>query len=193
MYLDYKDIHNPFFSIRRLERGDANGLLTTLGLAMIHAGIGTNWKKKSYIGLAVMALMSILVTEVSKNVSMKPPHGVQFVWRLAHRLELSLRDALKNTLFTAVDEMLMRVYYLYEKSPKKCCELEWAILELKACLTEEEMSTQGGSRPIRACGAHFISHKVAALERMIDLFGAYRGHITTLANDSSVKAADWKK
>ena len=116
---------------------------------------------------------------------------VQFVWCLAHKLELSLRDALKNTLFTAVDEMLMRVYYLYEKSLKKCCELEWAILELKACLTEEEMSTQGGSRPIRACGTHFISHKVAALERMIDLFGAYRGHITTLANDSSVKAADW--
>ena len=115
---------------------------------------------------------------------------VQFVWCLDHRLELSLRDALKNTLFTAVDEMLMHVYYLYEKSQKKCRELEFIILELKACLTEEEMSTQGGSRHIRACGTCLISHKVAALERMIELFGAYFGHIRTLVSDSSVKAAD---
>ena len=99
---------------------------------------------------------------------------VQFVRCLDHRLELSLRDALKNTLFTAVDEMLMHVYYLYEKSPKKCRELEFIILELKACLT----------------GTCLISHKVAALERMIELFGAYFGHIRTLVSDSSVKAAD---
>ena len=40
-------------------------------------------------------------------------------WRFAHRLELALKDALSKTYFTTVDELLFRIYYLYEKSPKK--------------------------------------------------------------------------
>ena len=38
---------------------------------------------------------------------------------LVHRLELALKDALKGTLFTVIDEMLLRVYYLYKNSPKE--------------------------------------------------------------------------
>ena len=30
-------------------------------------------------------------------------------WCLAHRLELSLKDALKSTFFTAIDELLFQV------------------------------------------------------------------------------------
>ena len=55
-------------------------------------------------------------------------------WCLAHRLELSLKDALASTFFSTVDDMLMRIYYLYEKSPKKCVELEEIVEELKECL-----------------------------------------------------------
>lgn len=39
-------------------------------------------------------------------------------WNLAHRLELSLKDTLKSTFFLKIDEIIMRLYYLYEKSPK---------------------------------------------------------------------------
>ena len=45
-------------------------------------------------------------------------------------MELSLKDALKSTLFSSIDEMLLRVYFLYEKSPKKFRELETVIEEL---------------------------------------------------------------
>ena len=45
-------------------------------------------------------------------------------WCSDHRLELSLKDAPKDTVFSSIDEMLLRVYYLYEKSPKKCRELD---------------------------------------------------------------------
>ena len=55
-------------------------------------------------------------------------------WCLAHCLELALTGALKSTFFTTTDELLLQVYYLYEKSPKKCCELEAVVQELKACL-----------------------------------------------------------
>ncbi len=89
-------------------------------------------------------------------------------WCLAHCLELSLKDALKDTFFSSVDEMLLRVYYLYEKSPKKCCEIDEVVAELKICFELSEMPDKGGNRPLRACGTRFVSHKVAALGRLID-------------------------
>ena len=159
---------------------------------MIHMGIDTNWKKK-LIGFGCDGSNVNIANRGLKGRLYETTPWVPFVWYLAHRLDLSLRNALKNTPFTAVDEMLMHVYYLYEKSPKKCCELKCIILELKACLTEEEMSTQGGSRPIQACGTHFIRHNVGALEKMIYLIGAYLFHNTILANDSSVKVTDRHK
>lgn len=42
-----------------------------------------------------------------------------WMWCLAHRLELSIKDALKGTWFDDIDNMLLQLYYLYEKSPKK--------------------------------------------------------------------------
>ena len=54
-------------------------------------------------------------------------------WCLAHRLELSLKDALKDTFFSSIDEMPLRVYYLYEKSPKTCRELDDVVAELNTC------------------------------------------------------------
>ena len=35
-------------------------------------------------------------------------------WCLPHQLELALKDALKNTFFHNIEEMLMQVYYLYD-------------------------------------------------------------------------------
>lgn len=48
---------------------------------------------------------------------------VIYVWCVAHRLELSLKDALQHTSFDSVDEVLLRLYYLYENSPKKLRQL----------------------------------------------------------------------
>ena len=49
---------------------------------------------------------------------------VFWMWCLAHRKELALKDALKGTAFDLIDEMFIRLYYVYEKLPKKCRELE---------------------------------------------------------------------
>ena len=87
-------------------------------------------------------------------------------WCSAHRFELSLKDALKTSFFTAIDELLLQVYYMYENSPKKCRELEVVVEELRACLEPSELPSSGGTRPLRACGTLFIAHKVAALGRV---------------------------
>jgi hypothetical protein len=78
-------------------------------------------------------------------------------WCLTHRLELS---PLKSTFFFKIDEMLMRLHYLYEKSPKKCRDLDEIAAELKQCLEGSELPKMGGNRPLRACGTRFVSHKV---------------------------------
>ena len=44
---------------------------------------------------------------------------VLFLWCIAHRLELSLKDGLADTCFKLIDEMLLNIYLLYYKSPKK--------------------------------------------------------------------------
>ena len=53
-----------------------------------------------------------------------------FGWFVAHRLELSLKDSLKATSFTDVDDMILHMY-LFKKvtkeieSAKRTCFFEW--------------------------------------------------------------------
>ena len=66
-------------------------------------------------------------------------------WCFAHRLELALKDALSISYFTTADELLFRIYYLYEKSPKKCHELNEVVAELKQCLKPGHLPAEGGN------------------------------------------------
>ena len=114
-------------------------------------------------------------------------------WCLAHRLELSLKDALSSTHFKAIDELLLQVYYVYEKFPKKCHKLEEIVTELKNCLEPDDMPSKGGSRPLQASGTRFVAHKVAALGRLVDRFGAYISHLTALVEEPGVRSTHKQK
>ena len=70
--------------------------------------------------------------------------------------------------------MLLRLYYLYEKLPKKCRELEDIVKTLKTCLGSDEFSHCRGVRPLRASGTSFVTHKVAAV---LERFGACVNHL----------------
>ena len=107
-------------------------------------------------------------------------------WCLAHRVELAVKDSLKGTLFDDIDEMLLR---LYEKSPKKCRELEEIILDLRQIIQFDD----SGTRPLRASGSRWISHKLSAMKRVISKFGAYTAHLIALSEHNSVKAPDRAK
>ena len=67
-----------------------------------------------------------------------------WMWCLAHQMELAIKDALTGTAFDVLDEMLLRLYYLYEKSPKKCRELEEVVSDLKQCLQFDD----GDDKPV---------------------------------------------
>jgi len=66
------------------------------------------------------------------------------MWCLAHRLELRIKDALKGTYFDGIDDMLLRLYYIYERSLKKCCELKDIVTDLQQFLT----FTDDGIKPV---------------------------------------------
>ena len=182
-------IENKFFAIQRPTTGDAEGLFDCVNKAVRYVGLDDSWSKK-LIGFGCDGTAVNIAENGLKGHLQGVAPWIEMFWCLAHRLELALKDALKGTPITNIDEMLLRLYYLYEKSPKKCRELESVIEELQACLTTQEFSKKGGSRPVRACGTRFITHKVAALDRYIDRFGAYVGHVTSLVEDSKTKAVD---
>jgi hypothetical protein len=91
---------------------------------------------------------------------------VYFMWCLAHRLELAVSDALKHTLFNLIDEMLLRLYYIYEKSPKKCRELSDLVGNLRECM---QFDSGNGIRPIRSSGSRWVAHKLNAMKRILEL------------------------
>ena len=107
---------------------------------------------------------------------------VFWMWCMAHRLELAIKDALKGTFFTDIDEMLLRLYYLYEKSPKRCRELEDIITDLKDCMCFDD----AGVKPVRARGSRWVTHKLNAMKQVIsksdeiDIIGALTGVLQTL-------------
>ena len=94
--------------------------------------------------------------------------------------------AFSSRLFHDIDDMLLRLYYLYEKSPKKCRELSELINDLK----EVYELPEGGSVPVRSHGSRWITDRRKALQRVVDRYRAYLSHLSTLAEDPSVKSAD---
>ena len=47
-----------------------------------------------------------------------------------------------------------------------------------------------GDLPVRSEGNCWINHKRKALQRLVDRYGAFLNHVTTLAEDQSIKSTD---
>ena len=109
-----------------------------------------------------------------------------WAWCFSHRLELACKDALTSSLFTEISEMLLCLYYLYSKSPKKSKEL----VAIGDDLKEVFLLPKGGNLPVRSQGTRWISHKHKALQRVVDRFGAYATHLTALVSDTTIKSTD---
>ena len=67
-----------------------------------------------------------------------------WAWCYAHQLELACKDAFSSRLFHDIDDMLLRLYCLYQKSPRKCHELSDLINDLREVFEFPE----GGNLPV---------------------------------------------
>ena len=91
-------------------------------------------------------------------------------------------DLCAKMLFTVISFMTLifclRLHYVYEKLPKKCCKL----LDLNGDLKEVFKLSKGGNLPVQAHGSGWITYKYEALQRVVD---QYRVHLGT--NQSTVQ------
>ena len=177
-------------------QANADGLLASVDEALSRLGIEDIHSQTSVLDVADMPVLIGAGTD-GASVNVGAHSGMKaklqadipwlfWSWCFAHRLELACKEAFISPLFSSIDEMLLRLYYLYEKSPKKSQELRNIVDDLKEvfCLPN------GGSLPIRCQGTRWITHKRKALQRVIDRYGAYIAHLTTLSQDTSIKSVD---
>ena len=109
-----------------------------------------------------------VMAEIKKEIS-----WLVFIWCMAHRLELAIKESLGGTKFNDIDEMLLNIYLLYEKSSKKLSQLE----ELAVNLKDLYEFTSKGIKPMRSNGT-----------RWIDKFGVYMQHLKDMSEDRSYKS-----
>ena len=165
-----------YLRIARPSTGTAKGLFDVLQTALQRLGISTINREEcgKIVGIGTDGA-SVNIAAGPKGLIEKEIPWVIWMWCMTHRLELAVKDALKHTHFKLVDDMLLRLYLLYEDSPKKCRELEEIVMELRECFSIED----GGTRPIRASGSRWITHKWNAMKRALSKYGAYTTHLAS--------------
>ena len=75
-----------------------------------------------------------------------------------------------------MQEMLLRLYLIYAKSPKKSRELSDTVSDLKEVFERPK----GWDLPERSQGSRWTSRKQSALQRFVDRYGAYIHHLVAL-------------
>ncbi len=186
-----------FISVSNPTRGYAAGLYECVREGLKFMGI-ESVNVESVLGVSGMpvlvgggsdgAAVNVADGEL-KGMMQRTLPWLHWSWCYAHRLELACKNAFRSPLFTLIQEMLLRLYYLYENSPKKCWELD-SITESPKEVFE---LPKGGNRPVRSQGTRWISHKRKALQRLLDRYGAYIAHLTSLSSDNTVKPDDQAK
>jgi hypothetical protein len=188
-----------FFAVLSPEKTDADGLIKCLDVALKPLGIDDVKDQKLILEVKDKPILVGGMTD-GAAVNIAQRNGMRgklqdklpwlfWGWCYAHRLELACKDALSSLIFKDIEEMLLRLYYLYHKSPRKCRELQTVADELKAVFDIPD----GGNLPVRSQGSRWISHKRKALQRFIDNYGVYIAHLTALAEDSTIRADDRAK
>ena len=174
-----------FFSVQVPKKADADGLIDCLGSVLQEVGISDVLNKSCVLETADKPILIGGGTD-GASVNIREQNGMKcklqkqlpwlfWAWCYGHCLELA--DALSSNLFKSVSEMLLKLYSIYSKSPKKTQELYDIIIDLK----EVFEFPKGGDTPVRAQGTRWITHKRKAMQRVVDRFGAYVNHLTTLS------------
>ena len=103
-----------------------------------------------------------------------------FIWCFSHRLELALKDALKDFI-DPVDESLRHLYYLYQKSSKKNRELK----NMYELLKDQYEMYGSGVKPVKATGTRWIDHRLRAMQKLVDKYGLYTSHLQNVIADTT--------
>ena len=153
-----------------MEHATATGVLDLIKKAFKQHGVDS--LKEHTVGFgADGAAVNLGIRGVS--VLMKSDEGIDWLVTVhcaSHRLELSIADALKSTVFSDINEMLQNVYSFYKKSPKKMIQLEGLgeALEMAVCM------------PVKSSGTRWLEHKIRAMSWISKNYGLLIAHLNHL-------------
>ena len=151
-----------FLSIKNLTNSDAQGVLAGIKRSLENLGL-PHEKGSPLVPNGLRGDGCSTNRGASSGVQALFKHEFPwflFSWCVAHRLELVLKDALSSTYFKEVNEVLLRLYYMYKNSPKKMRGLYELHLAYKGTFPFLE----GSVKPKRASGTRWICHKLSALK-----------------------------
>ena len=174
LFLDDGIPKTKYFSIENIKHGNAEGLNDAIKTAFERFGI----KKfeNSIVGLNCDgANVNIGINNgLGKLVKDSAP-WLELVHCFNHRIELALKDVFEKTFFSKIENMLTKLYYLYQKSPKRYRELKELSEAYEKTIT----------KPAKAHGTRWIDHKFYAMTKVLPNYGAYIAHLESLSQTDS--------
>ena len=99
-----------------------------------------------------------------------------------HRLELAAKDAFGKTYLEDISTMLINIYYVYTKSPKRLRDLHSVAEEM-----EEHII-----KPQKAHGTLWLQHKKKAVKALISCYPVIVQHFRNLAEDNTADSARFR-
>ena len=118
-----------FLSLEMPAKADADGLIDCLNNALGVVGVENILDESNVLGVSNKPVVVGGGTD-GASVNIGEQNGMKgklqeelpwlyWTWCYAHRLELACKDAFCCRLFKDIDEMMLHLYSLYSKSPKK--------------------------------------------------------------------------
>ena len=126
-----------YFDLVEPETADANGIIKAITKSFNEVNI--NYLDKLVGFGSDGASVNRGDKEGIKTIIQWENEWLTFGWCVAHWLKLTIKDALKGTPLDDTDKLLLRLYYLYKKSPKKLRQLKQLSI-----LYEESTFSEGG-------------------------------------------------
>ena len=156
-----------FFSLRNAISQTSEGLMEKFLKTFQSKGISDVIGKKilyfpSDSATINSGLKNGLTTKMWENFG----DHISFVWCLAHRLELTIKDAFKGSDMTEIECVFNLLYSRYKNSSKKWREIE----ELFQSMKDDFDFENSGISPTKTSGMRWISHCLNALHKFYNKF-----------------------
>lgn len=163
-----------YLSIESVKSADAEGVKESIEDAFNRIGI-TRFSSRLTGLNADGASVNMGIHRGLGAILKKTAPWLEVIHCFNHRVELAIKDAFDHTEFGKIDEMLLKLHYLYKKSPKRLRELQ---------IFSEAMD-RAVPRPSKANGTRWIDHKFKAMETILENYGVFMAHIESLSHTDS--------
>ena len=161
--LDKIKIMTSFVKLVHMKSADAPGVIECMKDAFTCIGIEEDFYAKLVGFGSDGASVNRGRKEGVKTILQRDNEWLTFGWCVAHRMELALKDGLSGTSFDDVDNLILNMYYLYKKSPKKLRQLQ----QLVGIYEEADEFCEGGFRPKKASGKTCLNPELNMISSVI--------------------------